>query len=310
MVSRVERRIWAFAPGHVTGIFLPSVTAVDPRARGSLGAGLVLELGAWAEARGLPGLGRRRSVTDGSRRRLPISEEVLLRLATSYPGSIDVRLYHELPVGQGFGMSAAGALATAFAVAHVTGASRQRASEIAHLADLYHGGGLGGVAAILGGGLEIRTRPGIPPWGKVLHRPIRANVLVGVVGRPIPSPRVLTNPAALAGIGAAAGDPAGWETLTSLPRFFEASERFTDRAGLAPKAVRDVVRGLRRRGARAAQAMFGSSFFARLPEGRGHRAVSRWLEEHGVRAVELELDRRGARTLPALQRPTRPPQAF
>ena len=286
----------AFAPGHVTGIFRPEMTCRDPRGRGSVGAGIVLELGAVAEARFVPGGRTTTKVVGDGPGPWPISGEVARRLAPSR-GGLTVRLMHDLPVGQGFGMSAAGALATALAVRALTGVSKSRAVEVAHLAELFGGGGLGGVAAILGGGLEVRTRAGVPPLGRVAHRAFAPRMLVGIVGRPIPSPSVLGDRRALARIAAASR---GWErTIDGAPEvFLGLAERFTDRAGLASPAVRAVVRGLRRRGAWAAQAMFGESFFA-VPRSPPARAECLdWLRHERIRAVEIGAARTGAHLQP------------
>ena len=121
MSGGLERRSGAFAPGHVTGIFRPDAESHDPRGRGSVGAGVVLELGAWAEACFTPGPARRVRLTGDGPGPWPISEDVARRLASRLSGTVTVRLAHELPVGQGFGMSAAGALATALAVGTLAG---------------------------------------------------------------------------------------------------------------------------------------------------------------------------------------------
>ncbi len=216
-------------------------------------------------------------------------------MAPQEPGTLTVRLTHELPVGQGFGMSAAGALATGLAVGALSGRPRAHAVQVAHLADLFGGGGLGGVAAILGGGLEVRTRAGVPPFGHVVHRPFRPALLVGVVGRPIPSPSVLRDPAAVQRVTRAAR---GWEELGRHPspeRLFRLSERFTDLAGLASPAVTRTVTALRHRGASACQAMFGQSFFA-LPRSAAARAACiEWLSQERARAVEVRASVTGAR---------------
>ncbi len=292
------RRSRAFAPGHVTGLFVPAASARDPRSRGSVGAGIVLEVGVSAEAEWRPGPRRRITVTSDRTQLLAISQEVADRLVGSRTGILSVRLLHALPIGQGFGTSAAGAVATALAVARVTRRTRTKAVEVAHLADLFGGGGLGGVAAILGGGLEIRVQPGIPPFGRVIHRRYPGRVLVGVVGRPIPTASVLGNRSALSRIVRAADRLGPLAQHPDVEGFWDASEAFTDRVGLAPRAVSELLRGLRRRGSRAAQAMFGSSFVASLPSGRRREGVLRWLEDRTVSAVELAPDGRGARLLP------------
>jgi pantoate kinase len=290
------RNARAFAPAHVTGIFRPADAGRDPRARGSLGAGIVLELGVHAGASYRPGGPRRIRFSSDARRPLPISEEAARRLFPPGNGTLTVRLRHELPIGQGFGLSAAGATATALAVGRLFGRPRSAALETAHLADLFGAGGLGGVASIVGGGgLEFRRRAGIPPWGEVEHRPLPGRLFVGVVGGPIPSPAVLGSPRALGRIERASEDLDDLLARPSVPGFLAASERFTDRVGLAPPAVRTAIRALRRRGARAGQAMFGRSFFAR-PEGRAARAaVVEWLRMARIPAVELEAARTGAR---------------
>ena len=293
--SRRCRR--AFAPAHVSGIFVPSLEARDPRGRGSRGAGVVLDAGvrataSWARAR-RPSLRLSADVPA----RLEISETVARRLLARRGGRLEVRLEHSLPIGQGFGSSAAGALATGLAVAAVLGLPRRRAVEVAHLADLFGGGGLGGVAAILGGGLEMRLRPGIPPFGRVVRTEREAQIVVGTVGGPLRSAGLLGRPAQLVRFSAGAPlferllrDP-GWET------FWEVSERFTDSAALTTPRLSVVLRGLRRRGAHAAQAMFGRSFFAELPSGEKGAAIRRWLAGEAVGVRALGVGRRGARLL-------------
>jgi pantoate kinase len=291
-----ERTASAFAPGHVTGVFAPDLRSRDPRGRGSIGAGLVLELGTRASARWRPGGPRTLvRITSDARRPLPISTEVARRLVGSRHGRLDVALEHQLPIGQGFGMSASGALATGLAVARALGTAPRRAIETAHLADLYGGGGLGGVAAILGGGLELRERPGVPPRGRVRHRPFSRSVLLAVVGPPLPSPPLLRDPRFLERVQQQAAE--------SLPRlrarfdaraFLDESERFTDGLGLDSRAVRRRVAEVRATGARAAQAMFGQSLFIVPTNDSQRRAAVRVLERAALRAVEVRASRTGA----------------
>jgi len=257
----------------------------------------VLELGARAEARFAPGKRTGVRVVADSPGPWPISEDVARRLAPSAPGILTVHLTHELPVGQGFGMSAAGALATALAVGSLAHHPRGHAVRVAHLADLFGGGGLGGVAAILGGGLEIRERPGVPPFGNVIHQPFPPALIVGVVGRAIPSPSVLGDPEALRRITAASR---GWEDFARRPsanRFLRLSERFTDRAVLASPSVTRALAALRHRGAWAGQAMFGQSFFALPRSEKARTACLAWLESERLRAVEIRASAKGAHLL-------------
>ncbi len=278
----------------MTGFFAPDVRARDPRARGSTGAGLVLELGVNAEAEWWPGVPSRITITADIPGPLPISEDVVRRLVPPRSGHVRVRLAHQMPVGQGFGMSAAGALSTALAVAGLFKIPRQRAVEVAHLAELFGGGGLGGVAAILGGGLEYRIRAGLPPEGRVIHGPFPWPVIVGVVGGPIHSPRVLRDPRVLRRIATAAQDFPSGGRRPSPSEFLARSERFTDRVRLASPPLMRTLRRIRAEGGWAAQAMFGGSFFAVARSGVSHRRILAGLERQGIHAVEIAIRRTGA----------------
>jgi len=289
------RRAIAFAPGHVTGAFAPCTDGRDPRGRGSIGIGLVLDEGVVAEAEWLPSPRTSVAVTSRPSLDAAISTEVARRLVAGHRGRVRVRLTHRLPVGQGFGMSAAGALATALSVGAVLRVPRGRQIETAHLADLFGGGGLGGVASILGGGLERRLRPGIPPFGRIVRRRTRAPVVVAVLGRPLPSPSILSDSRRLRRLASAwdgLDDPG---TPPTLERFWAASEQFSDRLGWAPPEVRHGIRAIRRRGGRAAQAMFGRSLFASLPEEPRRTELLDWMRRTGIRAAELGVAQGGAR---------------
>jgi pantoate kinase len=301
------RRARAFAPGHVTGVFVPDTGARDPRARGSRGAGLVLDLGVVASATWTPGPRTRLDVRGDLSRPFPISEDVARRLLGSSAGTLRIELSHGLPVGEGFGTSAAGALATALAVSRVLGRTERRAIEVAHLADLFGGGGLGGVASILGGGLEVRLRAGIPPFGEIVHRRGRLRVVIGVVGPAVASPHVLGDRRQLARIRRAAAGIVPGRGEISVGQFATASERFTDRVGFASRTLRSTIDGLRRRGLPAAQAMFGQSFFAPAVDERAWRRGTDWLRAAGVPFLTLSTAARGAHRLGTRERPGPPP---
>lgn len=303
---RPRVRARAFAPGHLTGLFVPRTDARDPRGRGSVGAGLVLERGVVADASYDPRASRRLVVRAEPGLPVPISRDVARRLYAGRTGALEVRLRHELPVGQGFGTSAAGALATGLAVARVLGVDRPRAVQVAHLADLFGGGGLGGVSALGGGGWERRVRPGVPPFGRAVHAPFRRPVWVALVDRPVRSPALLHDPTFLQRVAdAGAGGLRRLDRTPSVTRFLDEAERFTDRLALGPPTVRRTIARLRAAGAWAAQAMFGGSVWAVARSAPARARLVAALDELGVPAVELDAARRGAGGLGSPRRRTK-----
>ncbi len=291
----------AFAPGHVTGFFRAELSARDPRGRGSTGAGIVLDRGAVATARWQPGGANRLRLRSRPAVPLPISRSVATRLQAGHGGTLEVSLEHALPVGQGLGMSAAGAVATGLAVAEVLGEPRSKAWQWAHLAELERRGGLGGVAAIAGGGLELRARPGIPPWGTIRHRAWAGELALVRFGAPIPSPGILSDPRRTTGLrrlGSAA--LRGYRSAPGRDRFLEEAERFTDGAGLLPARVRSRVDRWRSDRLAVFQAMFGrllvvvprSGRTLELPAGPGPRMLRVRAGTHGARVEPVATRRR------------------
>jgi pantoate kinase len=256
---------------------------------------LVLSAGVVAEVRWNPrGPVGLRLTGDGGTA-FPISRDVAHRLWKPIGGSLRVSLRHELPIGQGFGMSAAGALATGLGVARVCGLPENRAIQTAHLADLFGGGGLGGVAAILGGGMEVRRRPGIPPFGTVVHRRLTKEIFWGVTGGPLPSPRLLRDERFLERLRSAASP--GLARLLRHPQwniFLEESERFTDRLRIYPPNLGRLLASIRALDCRGAQAMFGRSFFAVPPDAKSQRRLLRLLAQHSVPVHRTSLASSGA----------------
>src|SRR5580700_10291312 len=91
----------AFAPGHLTGIFAPRLAARDPRARGSVGAGLVLDLGVRATAHWSVGANDEVVVRGPPSGPMPISLESARRVKGERRGRLTVDLVHDLPIGRG-----------------------------------------------------------------------------------------------------------------------------------------------------------------------------------------------------------------
>lgn len=255
-------RAAAFCPGHVTGLF--EIHRVqDLLATGSRGAGFCLSLGATSEVVFREEDEDSIEVTiDGALDPAPVTERALSRLRGERRGRITVDTKLGLPVSQGFGMSAAGSLSASLALADILGMDRQRAFEAAHVAEVECGCGLGDVSALHRAGITVRSRAGLPPRGEVLGIEGSPELILAVLGPPLATRDILSDPArteAINRIGGALVDRLLAEP--SFGRLMTLSRRFADESGLASEEVGLAIDSLGPPGT-ASMAMLGNSVFA------------------------------------------------
>ena len=159
--------------GHITLLFTVEDLDEDPIKQGSLGAGLCLTDGAEAIARGKLGdysLEVKLIDGNGNKRMFQQVLDLLSEEITSIADhSWEITVRNKLPSSQGFGMSAAGAIAAAAAFQRALGLpheeSLRRSLAIAHLVERSNSTGLGDVTALAAGGVERRLNPGSPYSG-------------------------------------------------------------------------------------------------------------------------------------------------
>ncbi len=284
----------AFCPGHITCFFTP---AGDPSAdilrRGSLGAGIRTSLGASADVVERSGT---RTVMDGRECELSVTSRVLGILA---PGrGFDITIENGLPCGEGFGMSAAGAVAVALAVADICGIGRQAAFEAAHTAEIQGGGGLGDVSALYCLGHQpVRVREGIPPYGEVVSTGVRFDRLtLAVLGPKMHTGNVLRDPKRFAAISDA-GRRAVGEYLSGpdAGSLYSLSNRFSAEAGVECAAVSAALEKLHAEGHRAAMCMLGNSIFTDASPGEAESLLGEGARVYSCASTdrEAEVTRRG-----------------
>lgn len=252
----------AFSPGHITGFF-EICGSDDILAKGSRGAGMCTTLGATsavtvcdssrqAVAVKIDGAGSRAEVTKHAVRRMIGGDRLKVSISTDL----------DLPQSQGFGMSAAGALSSALALADTLGRTRQEAFEAAHIAEIECGCGLGDVSAIHRGGITIRVRPGLPPTGKVLRIRGEPELVLAVVGKRLLTKSVLSDPVKRVAIirsGAVRVDALA--RRPSIERLMELSASFAVESGLASRKIRLAMCEADKHGS-SSMAMLGNSVFA------------------------------------------------
>jgi len=253
----------AYCPGHITCLFSPGRTFGDMVLRGSRGIGIRLSAGTTVRLTEVPG----KDVTvflDGVESDAPVTRSVLEELL---PGrGLEADVVNGLPIGQGFGMSAAGAVAAALCAADIAGLSEDDAWSAAHRAEIENGGGLGDVSAIrCTSDVPERVTEGLPPHGEVRGTGLRFPVLtVAVLGPKMHTGSVLSDPVRVAAL-AGSYDRARGLFHGSRPSLFEASNAFSVAAGVESPDVSSAIERLRSGNRRAAMCMLGNSIFSDAP---------------------------------------------
>ena len=150
-----------FVPGHITGFFNIEDHNVSLK-KGSCGAGFLLSKGVKTTISPADEL-----VIDVNQGDSTVIDEVLsiLDIETNFKIAQDI----QLPIGAGFGTSAASALSLSLALNEFLGLgySKELCGQIAHMSEINLGGGLGDVIAQTGHGLVFRTQPGAPGIGEI-----------------------------------------------------------------------------------------------------------------------------------------------
>jgi pantoate kinase len=264
------RTVRAFAPGHVTGFFAIFDEPQRLVLRGSIGSGFCVELGARAKVsapvKGKKGIAL---TVDGKRAKLsdyPVTHYVIegfLRAGMPLPRRMVISLSHELPIGAGFGMSAAGALSLALALdafASEKDDPSPFAYRTAHEADVACRTGLGDVVGEAYGGFEVRLLPGIR--GVVKRLPFSSDVYLFARNEGISTRQVLTDPGKRRDI-ISIGSKALQDFLASptLENFADVSRWFAEETRLATKEIIELTDTLAPV-AYAAMVMLGNSVYA------------------------------------------------
>lgn len=254
----------AFCPGHVTCFFHP-VRTDRVETTGSRGAGIRLSLGAnvTVEERSDSKV---EIIMDGKPSDAKVTRYVIDKVC---PGrGFDVTIENDLPVGQGFGMSAAGAIAAAMCLCKISGRDIEDAYLIAHEAEVANSGGLGDVAAIQCPGKQpVRLIPGVTPYGKVVDTGVDLDDLtLAVTGEKLSTGTVINDPVMqrrMNEIGSRMVDD--YSSNPSLERLFSFSREFSTSMGLESDDVKTALDRLNQKGM-AGMCMLGHSIFTNLPE--------------------------------------------
>jgi pantoate kinase len=207
----------------------------------------------------------------------------------------------QVPIGAGFGTSAAGALNTALALSRALGLNLtcNQLGKIAHVAEVKCKTGLGTVGPLMLGGCILTTEPGAPGIARIDRIPISPDcvIVAGVYG-PAPTKEVLSSPEKRRQVNkwgrrtleAILSDP-------SLENFMTCCLDFADKTGFMTERLMELVRLAEKAGAiGAAQNMVGEAVHALTTLENAEKVVQAFkqvLPEEKVLMAKIDLQ--GAR---------------
>ena len=251
--------VTAFCPGHISGYFRKEDGSC-PATTGSIGAGIVISEGVTATVKAAtrPSVIVRSQSSDGTVQEISRESPPLTHALDQLGVTIAVETVCRLPIGAGFGLSAAALLSMLTAADRLMelGLGADEIAERAHETEVLFRTGLGDVAACQGGGRVLRTGPGI--HGTILRSFDLSGPICAVSFGPIRTPDVLGSPVRMAQVAAAFP---GRQPKT-VTEFFACCREFSAASGLETAAVRRVFAECDRRSVPAAMTMLGDGVFA------------------------------------------------
>ena len=224
-----------FVPGHITGFFTIEDHDITLK-KGSCGAGFLMSRGV------------RTTISDSDELEIDVNQggstvidEVLkiMEIGTDFKVTQDI----QLPIGAGFGTSAASALSLTLALNEFLdlGYSTELCGQIAHMAEVNLGAGLGDVIAQTGHGLVLRVEPGAPGIGKIKSFEHDVCIAWKTFGA-IETSSVIQNPRhhqVISDVGLKYLEY--FEEKPSLKNFLDFSNRFSNETKLMSDEVKNLV---------------------------------------------------------------------
>jgi len=215
----------------------------------------------------------------------------------SEPYSVAVKHSVEVPIGAGFGSSAAGALGVALALnkALNINLTYNQIGRIAHVAEVKCKTGLGTVGGLMLGGCVIIVEPGAPNHAVIDRIPISPNyqIVAGVYKPQLTSKflkltkkRAIVNEMGQKTLNKILADP-------SLEGFLHACREFAEKTGLATQRIRKLMNAAEKAGSvGVAQNMLGEAVHALVEEDKVKsvvKAFERFLSREKIVVAEISL---------------------
>ena len=247
-----------FVPGHITGFFTIEEHEISLK-KGSCGAGFLLSQGVRTTIE--PDDELTVNVNQGDS---TVVDEVLsiMEIDDDFKITQDI----QLPIGAGFGTSAASALSLSLALNEFLDLNypKELCGQIAHMAEVNLGGGLGDVIAQTGHGMVLRTGPGAPGVGEIKSFDQNVSVAWKTFGG-IDTSSIIQNPSqkeVIYDVGLKYLE--FFEEKPSLRNFLDFSCKFSEETGLMSDEVKELVDYFNSRDdiLGSSMAMLGNTVFA------------------------------------------------
>jgi pantoate kinase len=231
------------------------------------------------------------------------TKSVVEMLIAKVSANHHIKVIHsvEVPIGAGFGSSAAGALGVALALSKVLGLhlTHNQLGRVAHVAEVKCRTGLGTVGPLLFGGCGLTLEPGAPGYARLDRIPVSPDHrIVAGTFRPYPTKEMLASQEKRKII-----NEWGRKTLQkilaepSLENFMGACKQFAVGTGFATERVQKLIELSEKAGAiGAAQNMLGEAVHALVTVdkmGSVHEAFKKLLPEEKI--IIANIDLQGAR---------------
>jgi len=309
----VPSRCKAFSPAGISSFFEicdrnPDGTSItDPEQIGARGGGFGINKGVLTEV----------SLTEAKEKRIRVfingklwpeaktTRTVAETLLEKVPEIYHVTIRHrvEVPIGAGFGSSAAGALGTALALSKALGINLtfNQLGRIAHVAEVKCLTGLGTVGPLMLGGCIITVEPGAPGYATIDRIPISPDYrIVAGTYRSFPTKEMLSSQEKRGAI-----NEWGRRTLKkiladpSLENFMKACKEFAMGTGLVTGQVRKLIELAETAGAvGAAQNMVGEAVHALAMENKVESVIQAFKKAMpSEKIIMAKIELQGARLL-------------
>ncbi len=263
------REARVFAPGHLTGLFQICDQPLDPLMKGARGAGVSLQKGTSTLVRveSADETSINIKINGESVGNPVVSQNVIGKYLPrlTEPKNIIVEHIIDTPLTAGFGSSGGGAISLSLALNQAidAGLSRIEAAQIAHIAEIECGTGLGSVFAAERGGFGVLYKPGAPGIGASISYEGSGELrVIYLYYGPISTKEALRNQDLRNRINDLGGEYVDmlYKGLTPQ-KFLHLSRQFSEHVGLITPSLRRVFDAMDSLDVTFTMAMFGEVAF-------------------------------------------------